>query len=83
MTGARTASTDERRERLRAYLHRHVADGEYYFKSRFIAEDLGMSPKELGALLADLRESADTLRIEKWAYTGATTWRAVALDADA
>lgn len=79
----RTASVDGDRERLERYLRRRAADGEFYFKSRFIADELEMSPRKLGRLVARLSESTDALHIEEWAYAGATTWRVVAADADA
>jgi hypothetical protein len=81
MTVEGAARTDEQVddcERLARYLRRRAAAGEYYFKSKFIADDLGMSPKTVGMLVGRLRESADAIRIEEWAYTGATTWRVVA-----
>jgi len=33
------------------------------------------SPKEIGALIVQLQDSVQDLEIEKWSYTGATTWR--------
>jgi hypothetical protein len=70
-------STDGRskEERLKQYLVDKASDGEMYFKSKFIAEDVGLSPKEIGALMVKLRDSAAELEIEKWSYTSATTWR--------
>jgi hypothetical protein len=62
-------------ERLRRYLRSKAADGEVYFKSKFIADEVGLSPKEIGALMVKLRESATDVEIEKWSYTSATTWR--------
>jgi len=62
-------------ERLRQYLRERAADGDRYFKSKFIAEDVELSPKEIGALIVRLQESATDLSIEPWSYTGATTWR--------
>jgi len=67
-----TASKDER---LADYLRDRVDDGEMYFKSKFIADDVGLSSKEIGALIVKLQESVDDLSIERWSYTGATTWR--------
>jgi hypothetical protein len=61
--------------RLRSYLREKATDGELYFKSKFIAEEVGLSPKEIGALMVKLKESASDLEIEKWSYTSATTWR--------
>ena len=62
-------------DRLAAYLRSEAADGETYFKAKFISDDVGLSPKEIGALIVQLQDSVSDLRIEKWSYTGATTWR--------
>ena len=69
------STEDSKEERLRSYLRKRAEDGELYFKSKFIADDVDLSPKEIGALMVKLSESAVDLRIEKWSYTGATTWR--------
>jgi hypothetical protein len=70
-------ATDQasKEERLRAFLDEEANGGDLYFKSKFIAEEVGLSPKEIGALMVKLRESATDLVIEKWSYTSATTWR--------
>ncbi len=68
-------STESKERRLRRYLRERVEDGELYFKGKFIADDVGLSPKEIGALMVKLSESATDLEIEKWSYTSATTWR--------
>jgi hypothetical protein len=62
-------------ERLASFLRAEAADGETYFKAKFIADDVGLSPKEIGALIVQLQESVSDLEIERWSYTGATTWR--------
>ena len=63
-------------ERLRNFLERKLeSEAELYFKSKFIADEVGLSAKEIGALMVKLRESAETIDIEKWSYTSATTWR--------
>ena len=67
--------TDTKESRLKSYLAQKASDGEMYFKSKFIADEVGLSPKEIGALMVKLRESATDLEIEKWSYTSATTWR--------
>jgi hypothetical protein len=69
------SETETKTERLQAYLRERAADGEMYFKSKFISDEVGLSPKEIGALMVKLRESATDLEIEKWSYTSATTWR--------
>ena len=68
-------STESKETRLRRYLARRAEDGEVYVKSKFIADDVDLSPKEIGALMVKLRDSAAELEIEKWSYTSATTWR--------
>jgi hypothetical protein len=69
------AETESKYERLQAYLSERAEDGELYFKSKFIADEVGLSAKEIGALMVQLRDSATDLEIEKWSYTSATTWR--------
>lgn len=70
-------SNDNKETRLKQYLRARVtdSDGEIYFKSKFIADEVGLSPKEIGALMVKLKDSASELEIEKWSYTSATTWR--------
>ena len=68
-------SPSDKEDRLKDYLRERVEDGELYFKGKFIADDVGLSPKEIGALMVKLSESASDLEVEKWSYTSATTWR--------
>jgi len=72
---ARSESSTSKADRLAAFLRAEAADGETYFKAKFIADDVGLSPKEIGALIVRLQDSMQDLEIEKWSYTGATTWR--------
>jgi hypothetical protein len=62
-------------ERLKRYLLDKAESGEIYVKSKFIADEVGLSPKEIGALMVKLRDQARELDVEKWSYTNATTWR--------
>ncbi len=81
MSATRQPSTDDtnanrsKEERLRRYLAEKANDGELYFKGKFIADEVGLSPKEIGALMVKLRDSCPDLEVEKWSYTSATTWR--------
>ncbi len=70
-----TEDEPSKEERLKAYLAQKAEDGEMYFKSKFIADEVGLSPKEIGALMVKIRDSASELEVEKWSYTSATTWR--------
>ncbi|MUV88222.1 hypothetical protein GJ631_17090 [Natronomonas sp. CBA1123] len=75
MSATMEASTNDKERRLRTYLRQRVEDGEVYIKSKFIADDVELSPKEIGALMVKLRDSATDIEVEKWSYTSATTWR--------
>ncbi|MFB6078201.1 MAG: hypothetical protein ABEJ80_04405 [Halarchaeum sp.] len=78
MSATAQPSTDDapdKESRLRTYLREKAADGELYFKSKFIADEVGLSAKEIGALMVKLSDTAEDLTIEKWSYTSATTWR--------
>jgi CRP-like cAMP-binding protein len=75
MSATTEPTTENKESRLRRYLRQRAEDGEVYVKSKFIADDVGLSPKEIGALMVKLRDSAADLDIEKWSYTSATTWR--------
>lgn len=82
-TNAPSSSTDDdsaettpsKAQRLADFLRAEAADGETYIKAKFISDDVGLSPKEIGALIVQLQESAGDLEIERWSYTNATTWR--------
>lgn len=57
------------------YLKSGLEKGKHYFKSKYIAKDLGLSPKEVGTNLAILSEICDELEILRWSYSNSTTWR--------
>lgn len=75
----RTTDTDELSadaRRLAAHLREHVeANGESYLKSRCIAEEIDLSPKQIGSHMRRLQHHDTGVRIEKWGYTNGTTWR--------
>ena len=78
VTAQSVANSDaqpSKQQRLTQYLHERAQEGELYFKSKFIADEVELSPKEIGALMVKLSESATDIEIEKWSYTSATTWR--------
>ena len=77
-TPADPTNRSPKARRLVEYLRREAGDGEIYVKAKFIAEDIDLSPKEIGARMTRLQESLSDLSIEKWSYTGATTWRIAA-----
>jgi len=72
--------TDADQERLERYLRREAAEGEAYIKSKFIADEVDLTPSQVGLLLTRLREADADVDVEKWSYTNATTWRVRAGD---
>jgi len=80
-----TATVDEsterepstKRERVKAFLCDRATDsgGPLYIKSREVAAATDLSAKQVGTFIAELQREAADLRIERWAYSNATTWR--------
>ncbi|WP_122088446.1 DUF7123 family protein [Halalkalicoccus subterraneus] len=67
------SSLNETQQRILQYLREH-ADTRTYFKSRLIAEDLGLTAKEVGTNMSALRSGEFGLSVEKWGYSSSTTW---------
>lgn len=63
MAGAANRPEDPDARELLEYLQRRVDDGEQYFKSRYIADDLDHSPNEIGALFVKLADTDVDLEI--------------------
>lgn len=66
--------SDEER-RILDYLRESVDRGERYFRSKNIAEHLGLSSKQVGVRLPELAEKSEEVDIEKWSRSKSTTWR--------
>ena len=64
----------EKQRRILRYLRTNL-DQRTYFKSRLIAEDLGLSAKEVGANMRALLDGDVDLTVEKWGYSSGTTWK--------
>lgn len=76
-SGPAPESLTDKQARIYRYLRARV-DGRAYFKSRLIAEDLGLSAKEVGANMAAVDAAAGALSVEKWGYSSGTTWMVTA-----
>ena len=77
-SSTRVTEADERR--LERYLRRCAGDGDAYVKSKFIADDVDLTPSQVGLLLTRLRESESAVDVERWSYANATTWRVTAAE---
>lgn len=61
---------------LVAHLRERVREeGTVYVKSRFVAEEIDLSAKEIGSYMRKLRDEPTGPTVESWAYTNGTTWR--------
>lgn len=67
----------ETQKRIVSYLALGLERGKHYFKSKYIAKDLGLSPKEVGTNLRILVETCVELKIIPWSYSNSTTWLVV------
>ncbi|MGC9434730.1 MAG: DUF7123 family protein [Methanomicrobiales archaeon] len=65
----------ENQRKIITYLKSGLDRGKTYFKSKYIAKDLGLTPKEVGTNLAILSEICEDLEISRWSYSNSTTWR--------
>jgi transcription initiation factor IIE alpha subunit len=63
------------KEKVLSYLWNETRNGPRYLKSKRIAEELGMSPKEVGAILWALSCQKLPIKVEKWSYSNSTTWK--------
>lgn len=79
MTDA-TDAVDSPKRRLERYLADRASDGEFYFKCKFIADEIGLTPSQIGTYLADLRDADTSFEVEPWSYSNATTWRVLPAD---
>jgi DNA-binding CsgD family transcriptional regulator len=72
-----TTDLTEKQQRILRYL-REEAGTKTYFKSRLIADELGLSAKEVGANMSPLLDGEFDVEIEKWGYSSGTTWKVTA-----
>ncbi|SFB75436.1 hypothetical protein SAMN05444422_101751 [Halobiforma haloterrestris] len=74
---SQSAQHSSKAQRLVDYFKEELErqSGDLYVKGKFIADDVDLSPKEIGALMVQLQDAVEDIEIEKWSYTSATTWR--------
>ena len=70
---AATGGLSTKQQRILEYLRTNV-ETRTYFKSRLIAEDLGLSAKEVGTNMTAIAEGDFAVDVEKWGYSSGTTW---------
>ena len=65
---------NERQICLINYLKSRVHSGKGFFKSKYIAKETGLSPKEVGTNMGILAETCLEFSISKYSYSNSTTW---------
>ncbi|MFC5367740.1 DUF7123 family protein [Salinirubrum litoreum] len=73
-TTAATTDLTDKQQRILQYL-RENGRTKTYFKSRLIANDLGMTAKEVGANMSAILDGSFDVHVEKWGYSSGTTWK--------
>jgi hypothetical protein len=73
-TSSATTDLSDKQHRILQYL-RENGRTKTYFKSRLIADDLGMTAKEVGANMTAIRTGEFDVDVEKWGYSSGTTWK--------
>ncbi len=68
------AKYSETQAQIVQYLSQGIEKGKHYFKSKYIARELGLSSKEVGTNMAILSEICQELAIIRWSYSNSTTW---------
>jgi DNA-binding MarR family transcriptional regulator len=66
-----------KQKQILRYLREHAGE-QTYFKSRLIADELGLSAKEVGANMSAVVDAAADIDVEKWGYSSGTTWMVTA-----
>jgi len=66
--------TEEER-RILDHLRESARRGQRYFRSKNIAEALGLTAKQVGVRLPRLAEKSEDVEIEKWGRSRSTTWK--------
>jgi hypothetical protein len=74
---AQTTDLTDKQRRILQYL-REQAGTQTYFKSRLIAQDLGLTAKEVGANMRAIVNGDFDITVEKWGYSSGTTWMVTA-----
>jgi hypothetical protein len=72
-----TDDTDslEKRRRIIKYLVQKTKGGKRYFKSKSIAQEIGLSSQEVGSNIPIIKKYHPDLDISQHAETSSTTWK--------
>jgi hypothetical protein len=66
--------------KILVYIRKSINEGHEYFKSKYIAKDIGVSSKEVGTTLFNMsKKKLGGIKIIKYAQSLSTTWKAIKL----
>lgn len=74
MSAQDVTTLSEKQHEIVNYLWDNVGE-KTYFKSRYIAADLGFTAPEVGTNMARIIEYDTDLDIERWGYSRGTIWK--------
>lgn len=66
---------NEDQKRIIAYLKKAVKTGKRYFKARHIAEEIGLTSRQVGTNLIRIKNTCTELNITEWGHGSGITWR--------
>lgn len=72
-TPSEPSTLSEKQRRILEFLSEE-SEEQTYFKSRLIAEELGLSAKEVGTNMPAIESGNFEISVEKWGYSSSTTW---------
>ena len=78
-TSGKSANLTEKQSRILGHITEQL-DEQSFFKSRYIAEDLELSAKEIGVNLGIISEKVTELDFEQWGKSSGTTWKITRAD---
>jgi hypothetical protein len=70
-----SCSHDDLQARIHAYLVAELEEGRFFVKSRYIAADLDISVKRVGAAMKTLESTTTDLSLQRWGgQSDGITW---------
>lgn len=69
-----TRPLTDTQSKILSYL-REQTDGTTYLKSKYVADELDLSSKEVGINMSILQDRISGIEIEQWGHSSSTTWK--------
>jgi hypothetical protein len=69
-----TRPLTDTQSQILTYLRERI-DGTTYLKSKYVADELDLSSKEVGINMSILQDRVSGIEIEQWGHSPSTTWK--------